>query len=327
MPVLNIAILGSEELCRSLGKLTDSRDVESYVFKEGAGPDRRILSFIRPLNFPERIRPLLSALNVADYGIIEVNSIDAALGESMVAFSSSGIERGDLIINPKNGAWIDPDKVNLVKDQAGLSSWNVNHQVPDLNEYRSALLGQVTKQNSEGELLVSIDQHFVVKGIGLVGIGYVRSGMLERHENVRIYPKKADGIVRSLQVMDDDVDRALTGDRVGIALRGVSDDSLDKGSQIVSEGSDLLTRSERSRLSVAISAFQSKTPKAGDIVHMSFDLQFVVGRIESIEEYTMVVNWDRPIDLRTKFDKPPLLVQLDAGLMRIIGPVSNIHLV
>ncbi|MDP7387758.1 MAG: hypothetical protein QF746_02530 [Candidatus Thalassarchaeaceae archaeon] len=327
MPVLNIAILGSEELCRSLGKLTDSRDVESYVFKEGAGPDRRILSLIRPLNFPERIRPLLSALNVADYGIIEVNSIDAALGESMVAFSSSGIERGDLIINPKDGAWIDPDKVNLVKDQAGLSSWNVNHQVPDLNEYRSALLGQVTKQNSEGELLVSIDQHFVVKGIGLVGIGYVRSGMLERHENVRIYPKKADGIVRSLQVMDEDVDRALTGDRVGIALRGVSDDSLDKGSQIVSEGSDLLTRSERSRLSVAISAFQSKTPKAGDIVHMSFDLQFFVGRIESIEEYTMVVNWDRPIDLRTKFDKPPLLVQLDAGLMRIIGPVSNIHLV
>jgi len=327
MPVLNIAILGSEELCRSLGKLTDSRDVESYVFKEGAGPDRRILSFIRPLNFPERIRPLLSALNVADYGIIEVNSIDAALGESMVAFSSSGIERGDLIIKPKDGAWIDPDKVNLVKDQAGLSSWNVNHQVPDLNEYRSALLGQVTKQNSEGELLVSIDQHFVVKGIGLVGIGYVRSGMLERHENVRIYPNKADGIVRSLQVMDDDVDRALTGDRVGIALRGVSDDSLDKGSQIVTKGSDLLTRSERSRLSVAISAFQSKTPKAGDIVHMSFDLQFFVGRIESIEEYTMVVNWDRPIDLRTKFDKPPLLVQLDAGLMRIIGPVSNIHLV
>ena len=327
MPVLNIAILGSEELCRSLGKLTDSRDVESYVFKEGAGPDRRILSFIRPLNFPERIRPLLSALNVADYGIIEVNSIDAALGESMVAFSSSGIERGDLIIKPKDGGWIDPDKVNLVKDQAGLSSWNVNHQVPDLNEYRSALLGQVTKQNSEGELLVSIDQHFVVKGIGLVGIGYVRSGMLERHENVRIYPKKADGIVRSLQVMDDDVDRALTGDRVGIALRGVSDDSLDKGSQIVTEGSDLLTRSERSRLSVAISAFQSKTPKAGDIVHMSFDLQFFVGRIESIEEYTMVVNWDRPIDLRTKFDKPPLLIQLDAGLMRIIGPVSNIHLV
>ena len=41
----------------------------------------------------------------------------------------------------------------------------------------------------------------------------------------------------------------------------------------------------------------------------------------------MVVNWDRPIDLRTTFDKPPLLVQLDAGPMRITGPVSDIQMV
>ena len=80
-------------------------------------------------------------------------------------------------------------------------------------------------------------------------------------------------------------------------------------------------------MTVAISVFQSKTPRAGDVIHMSFDLQFFVGRIESIEEYTMVVNWDRPIDLRTIFDKPPLLVQLDAGPMRIIGPVSDIQMV
>ena len=35
--------LGSHDLCRSLGKLFDSRDVESFVFHEGSGPDRRIL--------------------------------------------------------------------------------------------------------------------------------------------------------------------------------------------------------------------------------------------------------------------------------------------
>ena len=36
--------------------------------------------------------------------------------------------------------------------------------------------------------------------------------------------------------MDDDVDRALTGDRVGIALRGMGDDALEKGSQVVKTG-------------------------------------------------------------------------------------------
>ena len=121
----------------SIDRQTYTQEMWSLCFGEGAGPDRRIL-LVRP-QLSERIRPLLSALNVADYGIIEVNSIDAALGESMVAFSSSGIEHGDLIINPKDGAWIDPDKVNLVKDQAGLSSWNVHHQMPDLNEYEQPI--------------------------------------------------------------------------------------------------------------------------------------------------------------------------------------------
>ena len=44
--------------------------------------------------------------------------------------------------------------------------------------------------------------------------------------------------------MDDDVDRALTGDRVGIALRGMGDDAPEKGSQVVKDGSDILSQRE-----------------------------------------------------------------------------------
>ena len=40
MPVLNVAVLGTESLLRSLGKISDSRDVESYVHKEGEGAER-----------------------------------------------------------------------------------------------------------------------------------------------------------------------------------------------------------------------------------------------------------------------------------------------
>ena len=102
MPVLNVAVLGTESLLRSLGKISDSRDVESYVHKEGEGAERRILSMIRPLKHPESLRPLLSTLNVAESGIIEVGEINAAIGEAMVAFSSSKVENGHIIINPKD---------------------------------------------------------------------------------------------------------------------------------------------------------------------------------------------------------------------------------
>ena len=113
MPVLNVAVLATESLLRTLGKISDSRDVESYVYKEGDGAGRRILSMIRPLKHPESLRPLLSTLNVAESGIIEVREINAAIGEAMVAYSSSKVDNGHIIINPKEGEWIDPEKLSL----------------------------------------------------------------------------------------------------------------------------------------------------------------------------------------------------------------------
>jgi selenocysteine-specific translation elongation factor len=320
-----VAVLATESLLRSLGKISDSRDVESYVYKEGEGAERRILSMIRPLKHPESLRPLLSTLNVAESGIIEVKEINAALGEAMVAFSSSKVENGHIIINPKDGNWIDPEKLSLIRNQAGLESWKIHDSLPDPHDIRSDLLSRVRIDTTEEEVLVSIDQHFVVRGIGLVGIGYVRSGIIRKHESVEIHPGGHVGVVRSLQVMDDDVDFAVTGDRVGVALRGVQDNILDKGSQIVSVGSKLLTRMEKSEIKVDISVFQRNVLKAGDIVHMSCDLQFIVGRIESVSEESIVVVWDRPVDVRTASKKPPLLVQLDAGPMRIIGAITDIR--
>ena len=325
MPVLNVAVLATESLLRSLGKISDSRDVESYVYKEGEGEERRILSMLRPLKHPESLRPLLSALNVAESGIIEVREINAAVGEAMVAYSSSKVDNGHIIINPKDGDWIDPEKLSLIRNQAGLESWKIHDSLPDPHDIRSELLSRVGVDAGEEDFLVSIDQHFVVRGIGLVGIGYVRSGIIRKHESVEIYPGGHVGVVRSLQVMDDDVDFAVTGDRVGVALRGVQDNILDKGSQIVSVGSKLLTRMEKSEIKVDVSVFQRNVLKVGDIVHMSCDLQFIVGRVESVTEDSMVVVWDRPVDVRTSSKKPPLLVQLDAGPMRIIGSVTDIH--
>ena len=326
MPVLNVAVLATESLLRTLGKISDSRDVESYVYKEGDGAGRRILSMIRPLKHPESLRPLFSTLNVAESGIIEVREINAAIGEAMVAYSSSKVDNGHIIINPKEGEWIDPEKLSLIRNQAGLESWIIHDSLPDPHDIRSELLNRVRIDTEEDEeVLVSIDQHFIVRGIGLVGIGYVRSGIIRKHDSVEIYPGGSVGVVRSLQVMDDDVDFAVSGDRVGIALRGVQDNILDKGSQIVSVGSKLLTRMEKSVMKVDISVFQKNALKVGDIVHMSCDLQFIVGRVESVNEDSVVVAWDRPIDVRTSSKKPPLLIQLDAGPMRIIGAITDIH--
>ena len=123
MPVLNIAMVGSDELARELAKPTDQRDVHTYVHKESVDGQARILSLIRPAKYPERLRPLLNALSAARAGLIEVTAIDATLGEALVAFSSAGIEHGVAVIAPPQGEWIDEDMVRTLFKQAGLTGW------------------------------------------------------------------------------------------------------------------------------------------------------------------------------------------------------------
>ena len=111
MTVLNIAMIGSDDLAKSIAKATDQRDVHTYVHKE-SGPDgSRILSLIRPAKMPDRIRPFFNALCAARVGLIEVTGIDATFGEVLVGFSAAGVTKGVYVINPTDGGWIDEDQV------------------------------------------------------------------------------------------------------------------------------------------------------------------------------------------------------------------------
>ena len=77
MAVLNIAIVGEDGFARSIAKPSDHRDVDTYVHKTGTGEEARILSLIRPTRYPERLRPLLTALAAARAGVLQVRRIDA----------------------------------------------------------------------------------------------------------------------------------------------------------------------------------------------------------------------------------------------------------
>ena len=124
--------------------------------------------------------------------------------------------------------------------------------------------------------------------------------------------------------MDDDVDEASSGDRVGVALRGVAEDDIGKGSVIVHKDSDSLVeiRSSTSRLLKA--PFQRKSLVVGDIVHASTNMQFKVGRVVSIGEGLITIDWESPLVVRKDGTGVIILVQLDAVPMRIIGTIMDI---
>ena len=320
MPVLNIAFVGSENLARSIAKKGDVRDIESYVFKEEKNGVNQILSLLRPLKHPEKIRPLLSVLNVAKVGIIEVSKIDASLGEICVAFGCAEIKKGMAIINPETGGWVDPDQVKMIMHQSGLKDWELYETVPDEHNIREklfSLMGEVKENNDS--LILPVDQHFNVKGVGLVAIGYVQSGSVSKHDTIQVLPVGENGIVRSLQVMDDDVDIAISGDRVGLAIRNLREEALHRGCMIIHSDSDALVKNTSSIFEIKMAPFQKRSLEVGDVIHAAVDMQFIVGRIKSKDDSTVSVEWEVPLWTRARDSPPIIITQLDATPMRIIG--------
>ena len=127
--------------------------------------------------------------------------------------------------------------------------------------------------------------------------------------------------------MDDDVKQAKSGDRVGIAIRGAKDDSLNNGSIIVKPAVDdkktnthiplSVIEHKLSELSIKQSPFQKRILAEGDVIHISVDLQFTVGRVKSVNNTKCRLNGNH----RSIFAENPasaIIAQLDSK-PRIIG--------
>jgi len=320
MAVLNVAFIGSESLAKKIAKKGDVRDIESYVYKEERDGEIKIISLLRPLKHPEKIRPLLSVLNVAKAGIIEISKIDSATGEICVSFGCAGINNGLVIINSQDGDWIDPEQVRIILEQSGLENWKLYEQVPDEHIIREDLFSLMErKETDDSSLILPVDQFFNVKGVGLVAIGYVQSGIVSKHDTIQVLPADENGIVRSLQVMDDDVENAISGDRVGLAIRNLREEALHRGCMIIHAESNVLVKNLSSTIAIDKAPFQKRILQVGDVIHAAVDMQFVVGRIKIIDQENVTVDWDIPLWTRKNNSPKIIITQLDATPMRIIG--------
>ena len=121
MGVLNILFVGSDGVARSIAKKSDTRDEDNYIYKDlKEDSSFSTISILRPNNYPEKPKPFFTALTVSDFGIIEVNKVDAPFGEVIVSMACAGINDGLIIINPSDGEWVEDSQVKALLQQAGL---------------------------------------------------------------------------------------------------------------------------------------------------------------------------------------------------------------
>ena len=73
-----------------------------------------------------------------------------------------------------------------------------------------------------------------------------------------------------------------------------------------------------SKLALKTSPFQKRVLAVGDVVHVSVDLQFTVGRVKSASDGELIVEWDSPVYIRRENPTSAIIAQLDSK-PRIMG--------
>jgi selenocysteine-specific translation elongation factor len=315
MSNLTVAVIGPEGYAAELGKKGTSSDITFYNLKKG----ENTITFLEPTRYPERLASLFFSVSLASRAILVVDEITASFGECVIMLDCAGIRDGILVLrNYITSEQIAPLIQGTVVEQYTL--------VPDDRmKIREQLITEAEAmrepENITNQGAVPVDHFFNVKGIGVVVLGEVVGGRIVRHENLRIHPTKKTALVRSIQKHDDDAEYAIPGDRVGLALKGIEAEDLDRG--YVLSANPEMTSSTTINGRASLVRYWPSPLKEGMVLHAGLWMQFIPARLAFVDNSG---DWRKPvITLRTETElvyQPGsriILHYLDGGKLRVAG--------
>ena len=318
MPNLSVVVIAPIDYSKDLGKKGTSSDITLYDAKRGEST----VSFIEATKYPERLAPLFFACSMAESALLVVDEVNAQFGECVLMLDAVGIKEGRIILRN----YISPDRIApLVKGTVVEGYKYIEEELAALREqYLNEAEGRVVAAEKAEVGSVPIDHHFNVKGVGTVALGYVVQGKILRHATLKALPGKKEVIVRSIQKHDDDFDIAYEGDRVGLALKNIDSDELDRGSVLTNDPS--IKEDTSFEVKVKLVKFWPSPLKEGMVMHIGHWMQFVPARITSVASSD---NWREP-QVMFELEKElvhlsgsnAVLCYLEGGKLRIAGTVK-----
>ncbi|MFP5379423.1 MAG: EF-Tu/IF-2/RF-3 family GTPase [Vicinamibacteria bacterium] len=309
---MTLGLLGNLEYARELGKKGTESDVQLFTFREG---DVNV-SMIVPFRHPEKVQPLAYAVNAGDAVVIVVKEVNRELGESIVAAAAAGHTRGLIVLQN----YVQPEQIKPLLKGTSLESLEITtDDKPAVVRQKIVALAAAPR---EGPVRIPVDHHFNVKGIGAVVLGFVRQGVVKKHDTLRTYPAAKTCTVRSIQVHDVDVPEAVTGDHVGLALKNIDNEDLDRGMVLAPEGTlDVGDAGKTLTLKAAVSPFFKAGLKAEGVYHLAHGWQIVNARAK----HDLAAGKEGQVDF--ELSKPLayspgdrlLILHLDNPGLRVLG--------
>lgn len=314
---ITVAVLGALEYSGKIGKKGTSTDITLYDLKKGEAT----VTLIEPTRYPERLAPLFYACALATKAIVVVDELSATFGEQLVMLQCSGIKTGYFILRN----YIPKEKIQpLIK---GTSIEGFEFIEDDTNMLREKLIAEATQVNSvENQEVgtVPVDHAFNVKGVGVVILGIVVNGQVEKHAKLKVLPGTKIAEVRSIQKHDDEFESASIGDRVGFALKNVEVEEVDRG--VVLTNDPAIKTSNKLEVTASLVKYWQTPIKTGMVMHIGHWAQFMTAKVELASENgdfrkpSLTLILDKPLVYR-KGDNA-VLMYLEGAKLRVAGTIE-----
>lgn len=308
---LNVAAVGAPGLAAQIGKRGTVSDMTFYEVKEGTDS----VTLIEPSKYPDKLSSLFYATEMSEFVILTVDRIDSFLGETIVMVDSQKMPRGWIVLRN----YIQPEQLRPLI--AGTSLENYEFVAEDAIALRIALIGMAkAEKRTAGEGTCGscpVDSHFNVKGVGTVVLGSVADGYFRVHDKMTVWPLGKEVVLRSIQKHDVDAQDGVRGDHVGLALKGIDSDELDRGFVCSTDPSLKMTQKVVGR--VSYNNYYRGELKEGMMVHVGHWMQMVPARVEKAS--------GRDADVEMSFDgriihRPGdegVVMYLEGGKLRVVG--------
>tara|TARA_B100000446_G_scaffold52152_1_gene48272 strand:+ start:931 stop:1848 length:918 start_codon:yes stop_codon:yes gene_type:complete len=300
MRSVNFVVLGEQTIANDFGKKGTVTDLTVYDRKESD----IIRTWVVPNGFPEKIQPLLQAINISEYVIFYVASLDRYTGEQIIALD---------MLNKKNGILshsyeVDENRLHSMIKGTVLQ----NYKKIDSSNIKEELV-KLPHVSNDGPAQIVIDHSFDVKGVGTVVLGKVLQGTINQYDNLKHLPSGTDVMVKSIQMHDDDVKQAVCPARVGLSLKGIKPDEVGRGDIITSDESFEIKN--ELEIDFKQSPFYKGEISENQMCLVSIGLQVKAAKFSSISPVKLIL--DKPVVCRK--NEICLLVKPESTSVRVIG--------
>lgn len=252
-----IAVPLEKKLAEFIGKKGSENSISFYDRKM----DNNVIVALVPTSLEEKFYAVAEAMLLSSQIIMSTANIDKNFGEMLLACS---LLSKHVIFTSDN---------NIDQFLSGIKLKDFEFTTKD--ELLQKILAYKQPNVMQG-VRIDVDKAFDVKGIGMVALGIITQGSLKVHDSLSHSSGKAID-VKSIQSQDVDIAEAGCGTRVGLALKGITSEEMQKGDLLSKVKID---RKSSIKVKIMMNSLSPEEIKTGGMYSLIANFNNVVVKVE-----------------------------------------------